>query len=457
MRVAVIGGGPAGLNILYWIKKLEVEKRADLEIVCYEKAGKTGGVWNYTWRTGLDQHGEPVTGSMYRYLWTNAPAECYEYPNFTLDEHFGTAVPSHMPREAWLDYQRARLKSCNMEMNLRLNTVVRDVVYNEDTDNFTLSAKDLANNKVLQPETFSHVIVATGHFSTPNMAEVEGVDRFKGRVMHSHDFRTPEEFAGKRVLVVGSSYSGEDIATQLLKFDAGKVVISCRSQLLNYKWPVEEKPGLVKFEGNNAIFSDGTSQEFDSVIMATGFIHHYPFLAENLRLTAPNTLYPPGLYKGIVWTAAANSKLFYAGPQDLFYSLTLYDVTGCWIAKHFLGEISLPAREEMEKHWKSWVEKDKSVARKFAEDRWAGKFQGVDFQTEYVQDLVADCGSDYPWNLDVAAIFKQWMNHKRANILTFRDQTYVSKNTGTKSIALLPNMQAFDDSMENFRRQIYSN
>ena len=37
------------------------------EIVCYEKAADWGGLWNYTWRTGMDQHGEPVHGSMYRY------------------------------------------------------------------------------------------------------------------------------------------------------------------------------------------------------------------------------------------------------------------------------------------------------------------------------------------------------------------------------------------------------
>jgi len=455
VRVAIIGGGPAGQSVMYWIKKLDVEERADLEIVCYEKGDQIGGIWNYSWRTGLDQHGEPVTGSMYRYLWTNAPAECYEFPYYTLKDHFGAAVPSHMPREAFLDYQRGRLKSVNFKKNVHLNTVVRDVVYNKGTDNFTLTVKDLVHDKILEPETFTHVIVATGHFSTPKIEEVNGIEGFNGRVMHSHDFRSPEEFMGKRVLVVGSSYSGEDIATQLLKFGAGKVVISCRTNKLNYNWTVEEKPRLEKFDGNKAIFSDGSYQFFDAVIMATGYIHHYPFLAENLRLTSENTLYPPGLYKGIVWTAAANSKLFYIGNQDLFYSLTMFDVSGCWIAKHFLGDIKLPEKGAMERHWKSWVEKDKAVAQTYKENRWDGKVKGVDLQTEYVQDLVADCGMDYIWNLDVAAIFKKWIEHKRDNILTFRDHSYVSKNTGKESVVLLPNMQAFDDSMDNFKKQIY--
>lgn len=49
------------------------------EIVCYEKQNAIGGMWNYTWHTGLDRNGEPVHGSMYRYLWSNGPKESLEF------------------------------------------------------------------------------------------------------------------------------------------------------------------------------------------------------------------------------------------------------------------------------------------------------------------------------------------------------------------------------------------
>ena len=39
------------------------------KIVCYEKQEDWGGLWNYSWRTGSDQYGDPVPNSMYRYLW----------------------------------------------------------------------------------------------------------------------------------------------------------------------------------------------------------------------------------------------------------------------------------------------------------------------------------------------------------------------------------------------------
>ena len=38
-----------------------------------------------------------------------------------------------------------------------------------------------------------HVIVATGHFSTPNVPGFEGIQSFPGRVLHSHDFRSADE------------------------------------------------------------------------------------------------------------------------------------------------------------------------------------------------------------------------------------------------------------------------
>ena len=66
-------------------------------------------------------------------------------------------------------------------------------------------------------ETFDYVVVANGHFSTPNIPEFPGIGGFPGRVMHSHDFRDAREFAGKKVLLIGSSYSAEDLAMQCIK------------------------------------------------------------------------------------------------------------------------------------------------------------------------------------------------------------------------------------------------
>jgi hypothetical protein len=70
-RVCVIGSGPSGLATLLAFQELKAAGQAIPELVCYEKQNEWGGLWNYTWRTGLDEYGEAVHNSMYRYLWSN--------------------------------------------------------------------------------------------------------------------------------------------------------------------------------------------------------------------------------------------------------------------------------------------------------------------------------------------------------------------------------------------------
>merc|ERR1712243_198351 len=108
--------------------------------------------------------------------------------------------------------------------------------------------------------------------------------------------------AGKRLLLIGSSYSAEDIALQCLKYGAQHIICTWRSKPMGFKWPkeVEERPLVQRFDGKVATFKDGTTAEIDVVMMCTGYLHSYPFLREDLRLKAKNLLYPPGLYKGIL-------------------------------------------------------------------------------------------------------------------------------------------------------------
>ena len=57
-RVAVIGAGPSGLAQLRAFQSA-AQKGAEIpEVVCFEKQDNWGGLWNYSWRTGLDEFGE---------------------------------------------------------------------------------------------------------------------------------------------------------------------------------------------------------------------------------------------------------------------------------------------------------------------------------------------------------------------------------------------------------------
>ena len=40
-------------------------------------------------------------------------------------------------------------------------------------------------------------------------------------------------------------------------------------------------------------------------------------------MKSSSVLYPPGLYKGIVWQEGGNNKLLYCGVQDQNYTYTM--------------------------------------------------------------------------------------------------------------------------------------
>ncbi len=237
-RVAVIGAGPSGLAALRAFQSAAKKKAKIPEIVCFEKQDDWGGLWNYTWRTGLDEHGEPVHGSMYRYLWSNGPKECLEFADYTFEEHFGKPIASYPPRAVLWDYIKGRVEKAKVRKWVRFNSPVRMVEWDKKKKKFHVTVHDRVKDR-MYTEEFDHVICSSGHFSTPQVPFFEGIATFNGRVMHAHDFRDALEFKGKDILIVGRSYSAEDIGSQCWKYGARSVTATYRSKPMGFKWPVE--------------------------------------------------------------------------------------------------------------------------------------------------------------------------------------------------------------------------
>ena len=253
-KVAIIGAGPSGLALLRAFDAAESSGASIPDIVCFEAQAVWGGMWNLTWKTGLDEHGDPVHGSMYRHMWINTPKEMDEFPDYTYDEHFSRPVPSYLERADFRGYVIARAEKHNLARFIRFKTAVRDVQQDAE-GRFAVCVEDLLTGKS-RTDVFDRVVVATGHFSVPNLPDFEGMDRFPGRILHSHDFRDATQFSGLDVLIIGGSYSAEDIALQSFKFGAKSVTISYRTKPIGFKWPdgVAEVPLLVRLQGKTAHF-----------------------------------------------------------------------------------------------------------------------------------------------------------------------------------------------------------
>ncbi len=441
LRIAIIGAGPSGLAQLRAFESAERQGIEIPEVVCFEKQEDWGGMWNYTWRTGLDEYGEPVHASMYRYLWSNGPKEALEFADYSFEEHFGRPIPSYPPREVLWDYIVGRVKKGNLRRFIRFRTPVRDVTYDDATGKFTVTVRDLEKDHVYS-EVFDYVVVASGHFSTPNVPDFPGLSKFPGRVLHAHDFRDAREFTGKRVLCVGSSYSSEDIGTQSYKYGAKEIIFSYRSKPMGFAFPeaFSEVPLLLKVEGNTAFFKDGTTREVDVIVLCTGYQHYFPFLPDELRLKTNNRLWPLGLYKGVVWEK--NPKLMYLGMQDQYYTFNMFDAQAWFARDVMLGKVNLPSYEEMHADSLAWREKEE--ASETASD-------DIDFQCAYIRDLIDR--TDYPdFKPEIMAEqFKEWKHHKEEDVLTYRHHSFRSTLTGNMAPPLkTPWMQQTDDSLTAF-------
>ena len=76
----------------------------------------------------------------------------------------------------------------------------------------------------------------------------------------------------------------------------------------------------------------------------------------------------------------------------------MFDICGLWLMKHLMGDIQLPDKISMTQDGKDWAKRNQEVTN---------LHQVVDFQTEYVMDLVKDCGEDFPYDINMSDILHE--------------------------------------------------
>jgi len=106
---------------------------------------------------------------------------------------------------------------------------------------------------------------------------------------------------------------------QCWKYCSKSVTISHHKDPLGYKWPdtIKEVPLLQKVEKNTCTFKDGSTVDVDAIILCTGYLHHFPFLAKELKMSSAVHFPPTRLYKGVVFID--NPKLFYLGCRTKYF------------------------------------------------------------------------------------------------------------------------------------------
>lgn len=190
MKVGIIGAGPAGLCAIKHCIAF------DCDVIAFEQNDTLGGTWNYTDETEKDKHGNDVHSSMYQGLLTNIPKEIMSYPDFPFKTHETSFVSS----EEILKYFHLYAETFDLCKHIKFQHLVMRVRPQFD-GKWEFTVKNLSTDKC-ETFVFDAVLVCNG-FSVPFIPTIPDHEVFKGKQLHSHQFRSPQCYENEKVLVIG--------------------------------------------------------------------------------------------------------------------------------------------------------------------------------------------------------------------------------------------------------------
>lgn len=143
--------------------------------------------------------------------------------------------PSHFPvRDEVVAYLKDY--ASRLDCEIRTGTRVASVVADRDGYVVTTESGEQLHAAV--------VVAATGNFGNPHRPDVPGLAGYAGKVLHSAEYRSPEPFAGQRVVVVGAANSAVQIAHELSAH--ARVTLASRKPIRYSRTPFSEKEAFVK-------------------------------------------------------------------------------------------------------------------------------------------------------------------------------------------------------------------
>jgi cation diffusion facilitator CzcD-associated flavoprotein CzcO len=180
--VCIVGAGPAGLSAARALK------RSGIAYDQIERHGDVGGIWD------LDNPGTPMYESAH-FISSRKTSGFFDFP-------MPDTFPDYPSNRQILRYTRDFATAYGLREAIRFNTAVEAV--ERAGDGWTVTLDDGSRHD------YRAVICATGVNWTPRTPEHPGT--FTGQIRHSSSYRSPLEFRGERVLIVGLGNSGADIA-----------------------------------------------------------------------------------------------------------------------------------------------------------------------------------------------------------------------------------------------------
>jgi len=202
-KTCIIGAGSSGITVA----KALLAQGIDFD--CFEKGSGIGGNWRY--------NNDNQMSSAYKTLHINTSRDLMAYSDYPMPRDYPD-FPSH---SQILQYFENYVDEFGIREHISFKNGVEAVQANTE-GGYAVKTEDG------QERVYKNVIVANGHHWDPRYPSPKFDGEFTGETMHSHFYKTPGQFADKKVLILGIGNSGCDISCELSKV-AAKVTIATRS------------------------------------------------------------------------------------------------------------------------------------------------------------------------------------------------------------------------------------
>lgn len=361
--VCVIGSGLSGLIAL---KSLTAEK-CFKRIKCFEIQDKDGGIWNYTGEPGkaspipsLDPSlsVDTTVSPIYSHMETNVPYYNMRFNNFPVADEQDKSRSLYSTYNEVSEY----LQSIGNQFSDIIQHNTRVTAVEKVHGKWLVSTKTKSSTA---QDIFDAVIVGSGSFNTPFLPDFPGlqdwVARYPGSVLHSRNYRAPDAFANKTVVVVGCEASGKDIAEASVPI-AKKVYGVVRNLDTLNELKKDTTSGITWVGALKSFDPDSKSietadaeipniEDVDFVVFATGYLRSYPFL------TGVNSSEYPVVTDGVRAHNMFNHMYYTPDPTLVLLGLPKYvlpfrvfEAQAIHAARVLSGRLSLPSLE----HRKQW-------------------------------------------------------------------------------------------------------
>jgi dimethylaniline monooxygenase (N-oxide forming) len=216
-RVAIIGAGASGLTAIK-----ECLASGITNIVCFEKSDDIGGLWKYE----EPKPGVEIHSSVYKNTVINTSKPMMAFSDFPIPQEW----PTFLHNSSIMTYFRSYVDHFNLSPFIKFNAAVTSIKPLKPIKESNGHRWEVVYTKGAQiyAEEFDKVIVASGHHWKPLTPPFEGMNEFKGEILHSHYYREAPPYKNQTCMIVGIGNSAVDLAVEL-SFHAKQVHLSTRS------------------------------------------------------------------------------------------------------------------------------------------------------------------------------------------------------------------------------------